>query len=185
VVALTVHLVRHGETDWNLQTRIQGSTDIPLNDTGREQAREAAAALAELPVGAIIASDLSRARETAEIIAAPHHLGVLLDPRLRERGFGVLEGRLNAEAAETFGPEWRARLDFSEGGVPRAESTAMHYARVADFFDSLRANPPAEEMIVVSHGGTVRRALSYARGGYGPERWEPVPNASVHTITLA
>ena len=101
-------LVRHGETDWNLAGRIQGSTDIPLNDTGRRQAREVAADLRSRLDGpvAIVASDLSRARETAEIIAAelgldaPH-----LYPQLREHAYGEAEGMTVAEFAQRHSRE--------------------------------------------------------------------------------
>ncbi|MEZ5187956.1 MAG: histidine phosphatase family protein [Microbacterium sp.] len=103
----TLLLVRHGETDWNAARRIQGSTDIPLNDTGREQARETAAALAARFAGqapVVASSDLSRARETAEIIAeALGVAGPRLYPQLRERSYGVAEGMTIEEYLERFG----------------------------------------------------------------------------------
>src|ERR1700744_3579732 len=95
--ALTVHLVRHGQTDWNAERRTQGWTDIPLNATGREQALDAAAPLAEPRVATVISSDLSRARKPAEPIAARAGVPLVLEPALRERGFGVAEGMRDSE----------------------------------------------------------------------------------------
>src|SRR5687768_16876002 len=93
----TLLLARHGETDWNRELRIQGSSDIALNDLGRDQARALAEELAELALDAIYSSDLRRARETAEAVAAQHGLDVRLDPRLRERAFGSWEGLTRAD----------------------------------------------------------------------------------------
>jgi hypothetical protein len=91
---VTIHLVRHGETDWNVEGRLQGWTDIPLNATGIEQAHAAASVLAGRPIGSVLSSDLSRARDTAAMIAAAAGREVLTDPALRERNYGVAEGRL-------------------------------------------------------------------------------------------
>src|SRR6476646_703601 len=93
----TLLLVRHGETDWNASGRLQGHTDRPLNDYGRRQAAELAARLEADEVGAIYASDLSRAKETAEILGARLGLPVLRDPDLRERNWGSWEGLTPSE----------------------------------------------------------------------------------------
>ena len=88
----TLLLARHGETDWNREFRIQGSSDIELNELGRKQAHALAQELEHVELDAIYSSDLSRARATAEAVAASHGLEVRLDPRLRERSFGSWEG---------------------------------------------------------------------------------------------
>src|SRR3954452_24611267 len=88
----TLLLVRHGETDWNAEGRLQGHTDRPLNEYGRRQAKELAARLAGGHVDAIYASDLSRARETAEIVGERLGLTVVIDPDLRETNWGTWEG---------------------------------------------------------------------------------------------
>src|SRR5919112_2688628 len=88
----TLLLARHGETDWNRELRIQGSSDIELNELGRAQAHALAQELEHVELDAIYASDLSRARATAEAVAASHGLEVRLHPRLRERSFGGWEG---------------------------------------------------------------------------------------------
>ena len=96
----TLLLARHGETDWNRELRIQGSSDIELNDLGRAQAHALAQELEHVDLDAIYASDLSRARATAEAVAASHGLEVRLDPRLRERSFGNWEGLTREDIAE-------------------------------------------------------------------------------------
>ena len=136
----TLLLVRHGETDWNAARRIQGSTDIPLNDTGREQARETAAALAARFAGqapVVASSDLSRARETAEIIAeALGVAGPRLYPQLRERSYGVAEGMTIEEYLERFGA-------FDRENVPEAESTPHLRARAVSAARRVVRDAPA------------------------------------------
>ena len=122
--------VRHGETDWNADTRIQGHIDIPLNETGLWQAARAGEALADEAVGAIYASDLQRAWQTAQAIAAaqPRPVQVVADPRLRERAFGSFEGRTFA-AIEAETPEdarrWRQRDPTSRRPAARTWSTSV------------------------------------------------------------
>ena len=95
----TLHFVRHGETDWNREGRIQGVADVPLSALGREQAQELAASLATRPIGALYSSDLRRALETAMPLAERLGLRAHTAPALRERDFGVNEGRMAAEVA--------------------------------------------------------------------------------------
>src|SRR5688500_9075185 len=102
----TILLVRHGETDWNLERRVQGHSDRPLNDTGRRQAIELATALGDEPVDAIYSSDLVRAHETARILAERRGLGVTVIPELREKSFGTWEGLTDREVLQRF-PEAR------------------------------------------------------------------------------
>jgi probable phosphoglycerate mutase len=161
---VTIHLVRHGETDWNVERRLQGWTDIPLNATGIRQARAAALALAGRPIGAVISSDLSRARETAELIAAEAGVAVVTDPALRERNYGVAEGQLNSALEVEFdgglGERW-ADPDFSfEGGETRREV----YLRLGTFLTELLASPPPQETVLVSHGGALHVARGFLEG---------------------
>ena len=126
-------LIRHGETAWNRATRIQGHTDIPLSPLGLAQAERLAEALADEPLAAIYASDLSRARQTADALARVHELPVRLDAGLRERAFGRFEGLSWDEIAQDF-PEdaarWRRREpDFAVGG---GESLNSFSARCLD-----------------------------------------------------
>jgi broad specificity phosphatase PhoE len=111
-MARFLYLARHGETDWNVAGRWQGHTDIPLNETGRAQARALVPVLRAVGVGAAVSSDLSRASETAGIAAAG--LGVAVaysDAGLRERSFGVFEGLTREECAARHPEAWRAWLE--------------------------------------------------------------------------
>ena len=172
-------LVRHGQTDWNLARRIQGTTDIPLNETGREDARVAAARLADGTHHAIYASPLVRARETAEIIAAELGLNapVLVDD-MREREFGEGEGMLVADYIETYG-DWHA-------DVPGAESLDEVGVRAIAALDGIarearrRSAPLAESVIVVTHGGVIRSIIDHVSGGTLPLLGTVLANGSVH-----
>ncbi|GAA2015417.1 histidine phosphatase family protein [Microbacterium ulmi] len=181
-------LVRHGETDWNKARRIQGSTDIPLNDTGRAQARAAAARLfATLDPTApriVVSSDLSRARETAEIIAA--ELGVEAPhayPELRERGYGEAEGLDTNEFFERWG-DWHA------AEVPGAEPWPDLRARTIAGLrlvvrDARRTTAPAAaSVVVVSHRALIRELIRHATGGELPAPGTKLENGSSYTVLI-
>ncbi len=158
----TLILVRHGETDWNAQHRWQGHSDTALNEVGREQARRLADELE--PVEALYSSDLARARETAEIIAERLSLETRLDPRLRERGFGSWEGLTTEEIESSFPDEqarWRAGIG---AGAHDAESFDSFAARVGSFVDDVVQRHLGEEVLVVTHGGTIRVVHALATG---------------------
>ena len=154
--ATRVLAIRHGETAWNVDTRIQGQLDIPLNDTGRWQASRLAHALAGEPLQAVYASDLGRARETAQALAAAVGLEVVLDPGLRERGFGIFEGRTFREIEQQW-PEqaqrWRRRdADFGpEGG----ETLAAFYERCIAAATRIAQSHLGEAIALVAHGGVL------------------------------
>jgi probable phosphoglycerate mutase len=178
-------LARHGETDHNSPPqRVQGWIDIPLNDRGREQARELAA---EIPpdIAAIYSSHLVRARETAEIVSAALGRPVVEDERLAESNRGRWEGRL-LEEIEREDPElWAA---WRRGGerfrFPEGESLQEHADRVAAALDDVRSGPlPA---LVVCHGGTIRCAfaLQHPRGLEAFHELE-VPNAQPMELPTA
>ncbi len=188
-------LVRHGETDWNRAGRIQGLTDIPLNDTGRTQARDAAAVLrldlqdagTDAPArAALVSSDLLRARETAEIIAA--ELGLRsprLYPGLRERAYGEAEGIDAAEFQRRYGP-WHV------ADVPGAESrAALRVRAIAALRDALadaqsdHAGEGARLLIVVAHGALIREVIGHASDDLHPEPGVRLPNGSAHRFRVA
>ncbi|MDH6592863.1 putative phosphoglycerate mutase [Variovorax sp. TBS-050B] len=148
--------VRHGETAWNVDTRIQGQLDIGLNATGLWQARRVGQALADEDIGAIYASDLSRAWQTALEIAKPHGLVVQPEPGLRERAFGRFEGMSFAEIEATLPEEarrWRERdPEFEpEGG----ESLLVFRERVTRVASALAARHPGQLVALVAHGGVM------------------------------
>ena len=148
--------IRHGETAWNVDTRIQGQLDIPLNDQGLWQARRVGAALASESLHAIYASDLARAWQTAGQISEHTGLGVTPHTGLRERGFGAFEGRTFAEI-ETQLPDqahkWRTRdPEFApEGG----ESLLSFRQRVVSTAAELAERHAGEQIVLVAHGGVM------------------------------
>jgi broad specificity phosphatase PhoE len=180
-----LHLLRHGETDWNRDLRIQGSTDIPLNDTGRRQAREAGERLrAELGDAAVVvvSSDMSRAAETADIIASI--LGTAVRARhagLRERHYGEAEG-LRAD-------EFRARFgEWHQADVPGAEAWPDARRRALDAIDDIVATaaeePGAPEVVAVAHGALIRQVIRHATDEEFPLEGHRLANASVHTFRV-
>jgi len=142
-------LVRHGETDWNAEGRLQGHTDTPLNDYGRRQAAALAEQLAGDGIAAIYASDLSRARETAEIVGGRIGLPVSVEPDLREKNWGSWEG---------LTPKERDAVEFA------GESTEEHRERTLRALLAISARHPDERVLVVTHGGSVRRVQAAVSG---------------------
>ena len=163
-------LARHGETDWNRELRIQGSSDIDLNELGREQAEALADELADVEVDAIYASDLSRARATAEAVAARKQLPVRLDARLRERSFGTWEGLTREDIEERFAP----------GDRPDGETDEEVRARVLSAIQDISAAHPGEQVLVVSHGGALNALWHHALG----ERIERWGNCAVYKLAV-
>ena len=148
--------IRHGETSWNVDTRIQGHLDIPLSANGRWQAERLAGALREEPLAAIYASDLTRAWETAQYVGRAQGIVVTKEIGLRERGFGDFEGKTFAEI-EVLLPEqsmrWRKRdPDFSPAG---GESLVTLRSRVISAAQRLAALHPGELIAMVGHGGVM------------------------------
>lgn len=148
--------IRHGETAWNRETRIQGHLDIPLNSRGLAQAQRLGLALQDEAIDVIYSSDLTRARQTAEAVAARTGAPLRLDARLRERCFGLFEGRTWTEIAARW-PEqserWRRRdLDFAaEGG----ETLNDFYRRCVSVVEELAQAHPGQTVAVVAHGGVM------------------------------
>jgi probable phosphoglycerate mutase len=154
--ATRILAIRHGETLWNVDSRIQGHLDISLNDTGRWQAERLGMALKDESIAAIYASDLSRAYDTA--LAVSRHTGVPVqaEPGLRERSFGEFEGRTFAEIEKEL-PEqaqrWRQRdPTFTPTG---GESLLMLEARVLSVAARLAAQHPGEQIALFAHGGVM------------------------------
>ena len=148
--------IRHGETTWNVDSRIQGHLDIPLSATGRQQAERLAGALRDEPITAIYASDLARAWETAQYIGQAHGLPVIREIGLRERDFGDFEGKTFAEI-ELLLPEqsmrWRKRdPQFAPQG---GETLTDLRSRVMEAAERLAARHPGEQIALVGHGGVM------------------------------
>jgi probable phosphoglycerate mutase len=171
-------LLRHGETDWNRERRIQGLSDIPLNETGRVQARAAGELLrielANAGPVVVVSSDLSRAIETAEIIAEALGVpGPRQYPGLRERGYGEAEGALVAEVPTLFGS---AERDL----IPGAESSADLRARALRALDEIATDVEramsGASIIAVAHGALIAEVVRVASDGALPRPGERIAN---------
>lgn len=178
---MTIFLARHGETEWNRVGRWQGNTDIPLSDVGRAQARQLAERLRSRGITEIFTSDLSRARETAEIVA--ELLGVThlrSDPRLRERGFGCFEGLTREECEERHAEVW-ARYLADRRTVPTgAEPQDQVVARVVAALTSVATSVDlGGHVLVVSHGAAIRSFVHTVTGVAPP----PLANTAVFSVS--
>ncbi|MCY7301516.1 MAG: histidine phosphatase family protein [Thermoleophilia bacterium] len=154
-------LARHGETDWNLGRRVQGHTDIPLNETGASQATALADELAAEALVAVYSSDLERARDTAMAVAARHGLSVSIDQGLREKNFGTWEGLTDTEISEQF-------PDAKRGAWGDGETTEAVAERVVAALSRVRQAHPEGLVLVVAHGGPLRAALAHFGVEHGP-----------------
>jgi probable phosphoglycerate mutase len=164
-----VFLARHGETEWNRAGRWQGHTDVELNETGHGQARALAEALRAHAVQRIHTSDLLRAKQTAETVAAV--LGVtdlVVDRALRERSFGIFEG-LTREECQVRHPDLWARYRANPRDVPPgAESHEVLAARMHQAVLRASAHEAEGPVLIVSHGGSIRALLSQLTGTMPP-----------------
>lgn len=173
---------RHGRTDWNARGIAQGQSDVPLDDAGRKQALEAAPLLARYGVTRIVASDLSRARDTAQVLADLTGVSVRTDPRLREFDLGAREGMSTEQSFARFGDEMAAWQRGEEARFGDSETLSESAQRFAAALSSVaEATGSAEVSVVVAHGGVMRAGIcawlglpqsTWGRfGGFGNCRW--------------
>lgn len=176
-------LVRHGETDWNVEGRLQGWTDIALNATGKAQAQAVARALAGVPFDAIVSSPLQRALHTAEAIADGRPIE--LEPRLRERQLGALQGLTRGEVAAQY-PAVQTALTLRSPGYqpPGGESLQDFAARVHALLRELRQrHAGARQLLLVAHGGVldIVYRLATDQDLQSPRR-HALPNAALNWL---
>ncbi len=155
----TLILIRHGETTWNVNGRVQGHSNSPLNEKGKLQAQQIAERLATVKVNVIYSSDSSRALETANLIAAPHRLKVMASEELRERHYGVLEGKTLAEAARTQGTWFLTWQENRQNAPPAGESQQQMCERIMDAIHAIARTHPGQTVVVSTHGGPVKSAV--------------------------
>ena len=187
----TILLIRHGETAWNAERRLQGHIDIALNPAGLAQAAALGQALADQPLAAVIASDLSRAQQTAHAIAGLQNLPVQTDVLLRERCYGAFEGLLYADIAARYPHEyaqWQSRqIDaVMPSGERQAESFRQFYARSTDAIAEWASRYAGQTIAIVAHGGVLECAYRAAVGmSLDSPRDFQVKNASVNRFSFA
>lgn len=182
-------LIRHGETAWNASKRMQGHLDIPLNAEGQRQAAAAGRALAEEALDAVISSDLQRARQTAEAIAAPRGMPVQIDRGLRERCYGAFEGLLYAEIGTRY-PEayaaWQSRdIDARfPAGEFVAETMREFSQRAIATITRIVSEGGYRKVALVAHGGVLECAYRAAQGiDFARPRDFSIFNASINRFT--
>ena len=177
-------LVRHGETEWNAERRIQGQIDIGLNDTGRQQAVAAGRWLRDAGLSALYSSDLQRAWTTAQAIGAAVGLSPVAAPELRERRYGVFEGLTYAEAQARY-PDGYAAFEGrnADYAFENGESLKAMFDRVTGKLQAIAAAHPGENVAVVLHGGVLDIANRFVRGNpLEVPRDFLIPNAGLNWI---
>lgn len=184
--ATTLLLIRHGETAWNAEGRIQGQLDVPLSSRGVWQAARLAERLAAEPVTAVVTSDLARASLTAQPLAAALGLELQPEPRLRERHFGRFQGHTLAEIAERWPVEfhrWRER--DPAWATPDGESGQQFIARVLAALTDLAQSHRGQTIAVIAHGGTLDIAYRHARAlAWDAPREHVMLNASINRMQM-
>jgi probable phosphoglycerate mutase len=180
----TLLLIRHGETAWNAEHRIQGRLDVPLSTTGMWQSGRLAGRLAGEAIDAIVCSDLARAWMTGAPLAEAHALSMVPEPRLRERAFGIFEGKTLEEIAAEHREEfdaWRARdVDWR---IPGGESGTEFIDRVIEAMREIATSYLGRTVAVVTHGGVLDVVYRSARAlAWDAPREHLMLNASINRL---
>ena len=178
-------LVRHGETRWNVEQRIQGQGDSPLTEAGIEQARAIGRRLAREHFDRLVASDLGRAMQTASEIGALTRHAVVADARFRERHFGAGEGMTYREIDERFpGAFSRVREVDPDFAIPGGESRRRFHERVVAGLEALAEEHRGEALVVVTHGGVLGTLYRHVHGiDLSVPHSVPILNASYNALT--
>ncbi|HBI82822.1 histidine phosphatase family protein [Orrella sp. NBD-18] len=187
-----IWVVRHGETPWNVERRVQGWQDTPLNENGINQAHALGRHLARLHrdgplINAIYSSDLTRAHHTAQIAGQAIGLTPIIEKGVRERHFGVLQG-LIFHTMDEHQPEaakiWRSR--DPEADLPEGESLGTFHRRVVKALDNIAAKHVGQRVMVVSHGGAMDIIWRHAsQVDLRAARQTPMQNASINRIEVS
>lgn len=189
---MMLYIVRHGETDWNRQKKVQGHTDIPLNEYGRHLAEETAEGMKDIPIDIGYTSPLKRARETAEIILKERNIPLLDEPRIQEIGFGIYEGiHTGTQEKEPGSDEFNLFFTDTASYIPPegAESVEELYERTGQFLEELCGRRELEDknILISTHGAAMTALLNRIKGNVtvaGFWKDEVPPNCSVTMVEV-
>ena len=179
-------LIRHGETDWNAQQRIQGHLDVPLNRNGLSQADAIGQRFRSQSVDKLVSSDLARAMQTAEPIAKACGLEIVEDARLRERHLGILQGKTREQAQQQVPDAFDVfRSRIAAAPLEDGESLEVFARRVIDALTDLARLHNGKRVVAVTHGGVVDIAHRHANDiALDAPRMSPILNTSVNTLRI-
>lgn len=181
-------LIRHGETDYNKEPRIQGWLDIPLNENGHKQAYATSQILATHRIDALYSSDLKRARETAKPIAEVHRLEIRYSEKLRERDMGIFAGwsweKEKDDEKSSLWEEFESARDNNDLHWDKHKGESLHQMslRIQEFFDYLHTEHKDQHVALVTHGGTINRIFEYLEIKKAVEGYRPIGNGAVHIV---
>lgn len=178
----SLYLIRHGQTDWNVQRKMQGHTNIPLNELGRNQARSIQSFFLNNPVEKVFSSDLDRAFQTAEI--ATNSKSIIKLEGLREVNLGSIEGSTEAEIVAKHGPEaWQSWISLdpkANYAFPGGETHQQSLKRIVDNLQHLFLNHEFKKAAVCTHGLLIRRLAHHLRPDY--TELLPIPNCGIYEV---
>lgn len=178
---MKVYVIRHGQTEWNVLKKMQGSADIPLNEKGIEQAQKTKSNLENVTFDVIICSPLIRAKQTAEIINKEKNLNIIFDDRLRERDYGEFEG--TSKNSFNYNDFWAYDKNIR---YEKAENVQEFFYRVYDFLNEIKNKYSDKNVLIVCHAGVTKAIECYANGMMKDEEIGPYlpDNASVKEYQL-
>ncbi len=182
---VNLYFFRHGQTEWNRVKKFQGSNDIPLNDTGREQAKQLGVKLNNLPIEAVISSDLSRAKETAQIAIGEKSLPTFYYSTLQEANLGVAEGLLKKDFLAKHGQElWDQWISPDPGLLdfkfPGGETKRETRQRAINCIERFVAENTFQHIAVSTHGGVISRVVHFCEGA--PVEGVAIPNGCLYHV---
>lgn len=183
-----IWLIRHGETDWNAAQRLQGWRDIPLNDTGKNQAKSVQHFLDQQRIAfdGVLSSDLQRAIQTAQIAFAQHQYPIEQIPALRERNYGIYEGHPWQSLTQLPNePAPKINLRDPNLDVPEGESLLTFHQRIIEAFNQIALQRPNQKLAVIAHGGVIEMVWRYIQqADLSTPRPYKIVNASVNHFAI-
>lgn len=174
---MKIYVVRHGQTEWNVLRKMQGSADIPLNENGINQAKQTKQNLKNTKFDIIFCSPLIRAKQTAEIINEEKNLKIIYDERLRERNYGEFEG--TSKSSFNYNEFWAYNNNIKYN---KAENVQDFFNRIYNFLDDIKSSYSNKNILIVCHAGVVKAIECYANGMMKDEEIGPYlpDNASIN-----